>query len=58
MGVPDDLAHASIRFGLGRFNTMEEVEYTMEEVARIVGRLRSIDPANRFVERSSVSGPV
>jgi len=45
MGVPDDLAHASIRFGLGRFNTMEEVEYTIEEVGRIVKRLRAIQPS-------------
>lgn len=44
MGVPDELAHASIRFGLGRFNTMEEVEYTIEEVTRVVKRLRSINP--------------
>lgn len=45
MGVPDDLAHASIRFGLGRFNTHEEVEYTIEEVTRVVKRLRAISPS-------------
>jgi cysteine desulfurase len=44
MGVPDELAHASIRFGLGRFNTLEEVEYTVEEVKRVVQRLRAISP--------------
>jgi cysteine desulfurase len=48
MGVPDELAHASIRFGLGRFNTMEEVEYTIEEVTRVVKRLRSINPVGRL----------
>jgi len=45
MGVSDDLAHASIRFGLGRFNTMEEVEYAIEEVTRVVKRLRAISPS-------------
>jgi cysteine desulfurase len=45
MGVPDDLAHASIRFGLGRFNTLEEVEYVVEEVTRVVNRLRAISPS-------------
>lgn len=43
-GVPDDLAHASIRFGLGRFNTEEEVDFTIAEVIRIVERLRSMSP--------------
>jgi cysteine desulfurase len=44
MGVPDELAHGSLRFGLGRFNTAEEVEYAIEEVTRVVHRLRSLSP--------------
>jgi cysteine desulfurase len=44
MGVPDDLAHGSLRFGLGRFNTAEEVEYVIEEVTRVVRHLRSLNP--------------
>ena len=44
MGLPGDLAHASIRFGLGRFNTMEEVEFTIAEVTRVVEMLRAISP--------------
>lgn len=36
MGVPGDLAKNSIRFGLGRFTTEEEIDYTIEEVTRIV----------------------
>ncbi len=40
IGLPDDLAHASIRFGLGRFNTEEEVLHTIHCVADTVDRLR------------------
>lgn len=47
IGVPDELAHASIRFGLGRFNTAEEVEYAIEHVAAAVARLREIHAATR-----------
>jgi cysteine desulfurase len=44
MGVSDALAHASIRFGLGRFNTEEEVDYAIEAVVATVNRLRAISP--------------
>jgi cysteine desulfurase len=40
LGVSDDLAYASVRFGLGRFNTEEEVDLAVELVAREVPRLR------------------
>jgi len=42
LGVSDDLAHASIRFGLGRSNTEEEVDYTIRAVASAVRRLREL----------------
>jgi len=45
MGVPDDMAHASIRFGLGRFNTAEEVDHVARLVVENVGRLREMSPA-------------
>lgn len=45
IGVPDDLAHASIRFGLGRPNTAEEVDFTIGAVAAAVRRLRDLSPA-------------
>jgi len=44
LGVDDELAHASLRFGLGRFNTAEEVERVIEEVVEVVGRLRRLSP--------------
>ena len=49
MGVADDLAHSSIRFGLGRFNTLEEVDYVSAEVTRVVHRLRALNPMQMFV---------
>ena len=44
IGVPDALAYSAIRFGLGRFNTAEEVEYTIGEVVRTVRELRAQRP--------------
>jgi cysteine desulfurase len=44
MGVGDDLAHSSIRFGLGRFNTEEEVDYVADLVIRKVKKLREMSP--------------
>lgn len=41
IGVPDDVAHASLRFSFGRFTTEDEVERAGTRVAEVVGRLRS-----------------
>jgi len=44
LGVGDELAHTSIRFGIGRFNTEAEIDYTIELVVRSVERLRELSP--------------
>ena len=44
LGVPEELSHSSIRFGLGRFNTEEEVEYVAARTIETVKRLRDLSP--------------
>jgi len=44
LGVGEDLAHTSIRFGIGRFNTEEEVDYVSRRVIETVQRLRDLSP--------------
>ncbi len=44
LGVGDALAHTSIRFGLGRFNTEEEVDYVAARVIEVVKKLRDLSP--------------
>ncbi|HEY7165771.1 MAG TPA: IscS subfamily cysteine desulfurase [Candidatus Binatia bacterium] len=47
IGIQEDLAHTAIRFGLGRFNTEEEVDFTIGRVVEEVRRLREISPLYR-----------
>lgn len=44
LGVGTELAHSSIRFSVGRFNTMEEIEGVIRRVQEAVGRLREMSP--------------
>ncbi len=44
LGVGEELAHTSIRFGLGRFNTEEDVDYVIRRVSEVVVRLREMSP--------------
>jgi len=44
LGTGDDLAHSSIRFGIGRFNTQGEVDYVADRVVDVVTRLRELSP--------------
>ena len=59
LGVGDELAHSSIRFGLGRFNTEEEVDYVADLVVAKVRRLRELSPLyemhNEGIDLKSVS---
>jgi cysteine desulfurase len=44
LGTGDDLAHSSIRFGLGRFNTDAEVDYVADKLTHVVQKLRELSP--------------
>ena len=50
LGAGDDLAHSSIRFGLGRFTTDEEVDYVVEKLTTVVRRLREMSPLYEMVK--------
>jgi len=50
LGAGDDLAHSSIRFGLGRWTTDEEVDYVVEKLTKVVRRLREMSPLYEMVK--------
>ncbi|HMQ24300.1 MAG TPA: aminotransferase class V-fold PLP-dependent enzyme, partial [Planctomycetota bacterium] len=50
LGLPDELAHSSIRFSLGRFNNEAEVDYVADIVTRAVRRLREMSPLYEMVQ--------
>jgi cysteine desulfurase len=51
LGVGDELAHSSIRFGLGRFTTEEEVDFTIDAVVRAVKHLREMSPLYEMAQQ-------
>ncbi|MBE7541109.1 MAG: IscS subfamily cysteine desulfurase [Bryobacteraceae bacterium] len=50
LGAGDDLAHSSIRFGIGRFTTEEEIDYTAAKMIDVVKKLRELSPLYEMVK--------
>jgi cysteine desulfurase len=50
LGLGDDVAHSSIRFGLGRFNTKAEVDYVADKIINVVQKLRELSPLYEMVK--------
>jgi cysteine desulfurase len=50
LGAGDDLAHSSIRFGLGRFNTLDDVTYAADKTISVVKKLRELSPLYELVK--------
>jgi cysteine desulfurase len=50
LGLGDEIAHSSIRFGLGRFNTLAEVDYVADKVIDVVRKLRELSPLYEMVQ--------
>jgi cysteine desulfurase len=50
LGAGDDLAHSSIRFGLGRWTTDDEVDYVVDKLTKVVRRLREMSPLYEMVK--------
>ena len=50
IGVEEDLAHTSIRFGIGRFTTQEEIDFAVDLIVREVTRLREMSPLWEMVQ--------
>ncbi|MEG1365482.1 MAG: cysteine desulfurase family protein [Cetobacterium sp.] len=44
MGIEPEFAHGTIRFSLGKYNTKEEIDYTIEQVVKVVEKLRMLSP--------------
>ena len=54
LGAGDDLTHSSIRFGLGRWSTEEEVDYIVDKLTNVVRRLREMSPLYEMVKEEGV----
>jgi cysteine desulfurase len=50
LGLGDDVAHSSIRFGLGRFNNKAEVDYVADKIIEVVVKLRELSPLYEMVK--------
>ena len=50
LGVGDEIAHSSIRFGIGRFNTVEDIDYVSGRLIEVVRKLRELSPLYEMVK--------
>jgi cysteine desulfurase len=51
IGLNDELARSTIRIGLGRFNTEEEIEYVGKKIVEAVRRLRELSPQYQMINK-------
>lgn len=59
IGLPHEIAHGSIRISMGKYNTKEEVDYLIEQMVEIVGRLRAMSPLyEKFLEEEKTNGTI
>lgn len=50
LGTDDDMAHSSIRFGIGRFTTMKEIDFCVQRTTQHVAKLRELSPLWEMVQ--------
>ncbi len=50
LGTEEDMAHSSIRFGLGRFTTEQDIDFVIDRVVKHVSKLRSMSPLWEMVQ--------
>ena len=54
IGLPHEIAHGSLRISIGKYNTEEEIDYLVENLVEIVGRLREMSPLyEKFIEEEN-----
>lgn len=54
IGLPHEIAHGSLRISIGKYNTKEEIDYVVESLVEIVGRLREMSPLyEKFIEEEN-----
>lgn len=51
IGLPHEIAHGSLRLSLGRFTKEEDIEYVIQELPKIISRLRDMSPLYEKVKR-------
>ena len=55
MGIPAEFAHGTLRFSMGKYNTKEEIDYTLDCLVEIIGKLRDLSPLWRTFQDGKVT---